>query len=184
MVLSSGHAVTCSVPIYDGYCLKHAVQRLDLCGEDLTEYCLKLLTAANSGNGYRLKRNDAQTIKETLCYVALDFDAELKKKRECVSYQLPDGTVLKIDSERFKTPEIMFDPQQIGLEKDTGIQHMVFDGVMQCDIDLRKDLLKNIVICGGNLMFDRMGKRLKKEVAALAANTLNCKVNVIESTHR
>ena len=180
MVLTSGHGVTCSVPIYDGYCLKHAIQRLDITGEDCTEYLLKLL----AGNGYCLKRNDAQEIKETLCYVAFDYDAELKKLDECkVEYPLPDGNVITIDSERFKTPEIMFNPQQIGLEEN-GVHNLVYDGVMQCDIDLRKDLMKNIVICGGNLMYDGIGKRLKKEVSKLAENTLNCKVNVIESSHR
>merc|ERR1712129_92511 len=99
-------------------------------------------------------------------------------------YRLPDGNVLKFDSRiRFATPEILFAPQQIGLERETGLQHLVFDGVMACDIDLRRELLKNIVICGANLMFDGIAKRIKNEVSNLSAdnNLQNCKVNAIKS---
>ena len=41
-VLESGHGVTHSVPVYEGYYLPHAVHRLDMGGSDLTRYMMQL----------------------------------------------------------------------------------------------------------------------------------------------
>ena len=34
-----------------------------------------------------------------------------------------------------------------------GIHELIYDSVMRCDIDIRKDMLNNVVTSGGSTMF-------------------------------
>ncbi len=70
------------VPIYEGYCLPHAVLRLDFGGKTLTEYLTNhLQKSLNEKYNFRSddKKEIVRDIKEKLGYVALDFDKELSK---------------------------------------------------------------------------------------------------------
>ena len=44
IVLDSGQSVTYTVPFHEGSCLSNSVLKLNLAGNDLTEYLIKLLT--------------------------------------------------------------------------------------------------------------------------------------------
>merc|ERR1711912_200385 len=57
-----------------------------------------------------------------------------------------------------------------------GIQDMVFQTIMSCDVDIRKDLYSNIVIAGGSSCFSGIAERMQRELASLAPSTMNVKV--------
>ena len=185
LVVDSGDGVTHVVVIYDGYSIKHATQRMDIAGRNLTEYLQKHITEEGVSLGGTAEKEIIKGIKEKLCYVALDFNKEMEeyqKSREKggepskkAEYDLPDGSKIFLGDLRIRTPEILFQPSMIGQDVN-GLPKQIYESIQKSDIDLRRDLFENITLSGGTTMFEGIQERLNKEISQLVPSTVKVKI--------
>jgi len=132
IILDSGDGVTHCIPISSGYLLHPFIKRLDIAGRHITDYLIRLLQikgyAFNSSSDFEYARE----IKEKYCFVSCDIESDRKLDTETTYYnsmhKLPDGRKIRISSEKFEAPEILFDPHLIQNE-NPGIHEMLYNSI-------------------------------------------------------
>jgi len=117
-----------------------------------------------------------RSIKEKCCYIAL---SPAKEEKENVGrqeeYKLPDGNSVLLGAERFRAPEILFNPDLVGQEY-AGVHQLVVDSINRVDLDLRKNLFSNVVLSGGSTLCRGYGDRLLNEIKKLALKDVKIKI--------
>nr|XP_033811851.1 actin-like [Geotrypetes seraphini] len=165
LVVESGYGVSHTVPVYQGYILPHATERMDIAGTDLTTHLMKLLQE-NTCKFNEKTRYIVEDIKQKCCYVAFDYEHELSQPENeyLVDYKLPDGQIITIGKERFQCPEILFSPPQMeGLCLD-GIHNMAQRSLQKVPEESLKEINENIFLCGGSTLFEGFTERFRKEL--------------------
>ncbi len=209
LIVDMGDGVCHAVPVYEGYVLRHAIQRTNIGGRDITNYLSRLIM---HHRGVALtttaEKEIVRDIKEKLCYVSLNPEAELAAiygeaervreyyagappggpaelpKPEPAEYTLPDGSSVTLLEERFLAPEVLFTPALVGRD-EPGIHEAIFEAIMACDIDIRKDMVENIVLTGGSSLFPGLKERLETELNAMLQEAgIKLAANVIAPENR
>jgi actin-related protein len=111
-------------------------------------------------------------IKEQLCFVSQDYKGDEAKAGASSemqkTYELPDGSTINVNLPRCKAPEGMFKPDLIKEgDEAPGLIEIAKDTIQECDLDIRNELYKNVILSGGSTLYEGMPDRIEKELAAI-----------------
>ncbi|KAJ8599015.1 hypothetical protein CTAYLR_007684 [Chrysophaeum taylorii] len=181
LVLDVGDGVSHAVPVYEGFAVKHAVARMDVAGRDVTDRLALLMRRAGCAFATSAEYDVCREIKEKRCYVALEPNKDEHALASSLAaqapaldkpntpdatpraHELPDGSRVILGPERFRAPEVLFDPAIVGSE-DAGVADVVALAAKKSDLDLRAALCSQIVLAGGSTLFPGFGDRLLRQL--------------------
>ena len=179
IVIESGLNETSVVPIYEGYALPQATLKLPIGGEEITNFLITNLKERDIDLPFSKEFEVAQELKEKHCYLSTDYQQEMNAvgmsmsmTKEC---ELPDGNKIMLSSERFKSPEILFQPLLVGVDQ-AGIHELTYNAAVKCDVDIRKQLFGNIILSGGNTIFPKIKDKLSRDIKSLAPGNIDTMV--------
>lgn len=165
LVVDTGHGVSYTVPVFQGYNLPNGIQRLDLAGHYLTTFLAEKILRSS----FPLKKEDLHTvesIKHQYCYVASDFQKEQElpnnKLQRCL--KLPDGQMITVGKELFQCPELLFHPPETSGPSSLGLPRMVEQSLCSVPQELRADMEQNVLLCGGSSLFTGFESRFQAEL--------------------
>ncbi|KAF9240261.1 actin family [Melanogaster broomeanus] len=191
LIVDSGFSFTHVVPMINNQIQWHAVKRMAVGGKLLTNQ-LKEVVSYRQWNmmDETYIMNHA---KESCCYVSTQFFADLETCRSkpksnpiVLEYLLPNfavnrggqirqsgyelistDQVLLMENERFTIPELLFRPDDIGLEQ-MGLPDAIAACIALLPEDLQGMFWANIGVIGGNTQFPGFHERLMTELRSLA----------------
>jgi actin-related protein len=171
LVCDSGDGVTHTVPVYEGFSIPHAVKKNYIAGRAITSHMVNILTldGISETGGKSAWAQIVRKMKEDLCFVSLDIEADKQKASSSSeiqkAYELPDGQTINVNGPRFMGPEALFNPGLIKEGDETpGMHTMCNESIEECDLDIRKDLCANVILSGGTTLYEGLPDRLEKEL--------------------
>jgi len=158
LIVTVGSGICHAVPFYSGVLIHHAIQRLDVAGQDIDEFLDSELKAL----GKNLSKKQVEEYKMNHGYIALDYPKEASLET--------------------KIAEVLFSPHIMNKTESVGIAELVKRSINQCELDTRKDLWENVVVVGGGSMFPGFLERLHKELKELCPD--NASPSVVGQPNR
>ncbi|XP_074372852.1 actin-related protein 4-like isoform X1 [Apium graveolens] len=139
---------------------------------------------------YRLysQRIIASDIKECVCRAPdTPYDETSYSNIPMTPYELPDGQVIEIGADRFKIPDVLFNPSLVqtipGMESYADIAssarslpQMVIESINKCDVDIRRELYSSILLSGGTSSMQQLKERLEKDLLEESPQAARVKV--------
>lgn len=164
IVLDVGNSVSKIIPFHDYEVIKPAVNRMNIGGQDVTEYLQDLLYQRNYRMTTSAQKDMTCDMKEKICFVKYNHN-ELRKDL-LASYSLPDGTVISIDEERYKCTEILFKTYLNGSDFEfNGLVEMLIDSAKKIEVGKISSACRSIIFSGGSTLFEGFHERIIEEIA-------------------
>lgn len=184
VVISLGEVNTIITTFLHGFSNDMARDTYPIAGKDLTNYLLNLiLSKKSSRKTVYLDKMMASEIKEKLSLVTVDPEGETKKIKDGLtkynrSIDLPDGTSLEINTERFMLSEPLFNPALIHIDY-IGLPEAVSKIIKFWDRENWEDILPNIILAGGCSLIPGLDEKLRIEISNHFSERLRDKIKVL-----
>ena len=169
VIVNMGEENTYITTFLHGFSNVMARDTYPIAGKDITNYLLNLLlTQIGSGKSIYLDHMITKEIKEKFSLCVLEPEEEIRKIKDGFtkyksSIELPDGSSLEINSERFLISEPIFNPSIIHIDY-IGLPEAIAKVVRIWDRENWEELLSNIILAGGGSLIPDLDKRLKIEI--------------------
>ena len=161
IVVDSGYNITSTVPVYEGFPLVYASQKINLGGEDLSNKILDIVKDKLDKTYKTIKgKLLSEDIKDKLGFVTMNINQEEKVEKK---YILPDAKELIMGNELYEVNEILFNPGEN--QELKSVTQMVVDSLNLCDDDVKKDINESICLIGGTTLMKNFPERLKVELS-------------------
>ncbi|KAG6551646.1 hypothetical protein Mapa_006732 [Marchantia paleacea] len=167
-----GHGKIDIAPVWEGTVQHNAVKRFELGGQELTSlFAMELKKAHPELN---LDFPTVEAMKERHAAVAEDHVVYSNYAEDCdtVEHTLPDGKVIYLGRERYAVGEALFQPSLLGIE-EYGIAEQMLRSVSACvPAENHRQLVENIVLCGGTSAMPGFESRFQKEAMLLGTPSI------------
>ncbi|RZB95175.1 Actin-related protein 4 [Glycine soja] len=132
----------------------------------------------------------ASDIKECVCRTPdSPYDERVYSNIPMTPYELPDGQIIEVGSDRFKIPDILFNPLLVqtipGMESFAeiapsirGLPKMIIESINKCDVDIRRELFSTILLTGGTASMHQLKERIEKDLLEESPQAARVKVFV------
>jgi actin-related protein len=189
VVINMGEMNTNITTYLHGFSNVMARDTYPIAGKDLTNYFLNLiLSIKGTGRTVYLDKIIANEIKEKLSLCILDPDEEIKRIKDGLTkynsqVNLPDGSCLEINLERFMLSEPLFNPSLLHIDY-IGLPEAVSKVIKFWDRENWEDLLPNIILSGGGSLIPGLDKRLEVEISKHFSDKLKEQINIFAVSGR
>ena len=180
-VLDCGYDISTVVPVSNGYPYSSCIQTIDVGGKDVSEFLIKMLI--NKGYDEKKIKKNIKYIKERYCFVENEKNNK-KNNNEIMKVNLPDGTEINLEKEKYLCTEVLFHPEMIN-KTVGGIQNTVCSSISAIDHYTKNKFEgNNLIIAGGSTLFDGFSERLGMEIGKYYGGKYKDRMNVITIKER
>ncbi|MHA1478145.1 MAG: hypothetical protein ACTSPU_08095 [Promethearchaeota archaeon] len=189
VIVNIGESYTYISTIFHGFTNIMARDMFPITGSDITKYFLNLiLSKISATKNIYIGKAIAKEIKERISLCVLDPNGEKKRVKEGLTkynrvIDLPDGTKLNLNSERFLLSEPFFDPKIIHIDY-MSLAEAISKAVKSWDRENWEELLKNVILSGGSSLISGLSERLELELQKHFSEKLKPKIKVVAASGR
>lgn len=178
IVVNIGFHVTSVVPIHRGKVMREA--GVEIVGQGALKVTGFLRELMQQRNIAFESLYTVRTLKEKLCYVAADYDAELRKDTQA-SFEVAGQGWFTLSKERFQATEILFQPH-IGGGHVMGLHRAIalcMDHCHASKIAIDDVWYKTVVLAGGTACLPGLPERLENELNKILDPSISNGIRVL-----